>query len=213
MVNKKLEQFKKSMKENLQPVKKVSKRLEKVTKSFTKNSKSKKSKAIGYKPKLSQTLLGFANANNMPQQSAGRPPKIFKHTSPLSGKPVPAEVYYAHMREFKRLQARRVEDAKEQQIREYAKRGIPPQQIAQIQERIRQQKLLEQVQKAQQPQPQPQNIQQNQVSNEQIQQLPQGTIVPQGNKIWKYRRGEVDTDWTAFGRRQVLRGSPGSMWN
>jgi len=169
--------------------------------------------AYGYKPKLSQTLMGFANANNMPKQSAGRPAKVFKHTSPLSGKPVPAEVYYAHMRQFKNIQARRVEDAKEQQIRAYAKKGIPPSQIQQIQERIRQQKLLEQIQAQRQPQPQ---VQQNQYPTQQRQaeQLPEGTVVDRSTRVWKFRRGTVDTQVDIMGnRKQVLRGTPESFWN
>lgn len=177
--------------------------------------------AYGYSTKLSQSLLaigsGFAK---QPQTSAGRPKKIYKHTSPLSGKPVPAEVYYAHMRQFKNIQARRVEDANERQIAEYAKRGISPQQAAQIQERIRQQRLLEEIQRKMKPQVQQQAQIQSQVQQlqqqpeqyhnqqRQAEQLPEGTRVDASTRVWKNRYGVVETDWTAFGRRKIIRGLP-----
>lgn len=196
--------YKKSAVKKYKKLDKTSKKVERTAKKGFKEA----TKAYGYKRKLSQTLMGFANANNPPQASAGRPKSVFKHTSPLSGKPVPAQVYYAHMRQFKNIQARRVEDAKERQIKEYAKRGIHPSQIQMIQERLRQQKLLEQVQRQRQV-----PIQQNQIQQTQAEQLPDGTVVDESTRVWRHRRGVVDTDWTAFGKKKVVRGTPGSMWN
>ncbi len=206
---KKIQVKEKARKELLKARKKAGTTFKKITKTY------------GYRPKLSQTLLGYSRAFDTPQQAtAGRPKKIYKHTSPISGKPVPAEVYYAHMRQFKKIQARRVEDAKERQIAEYAKRGIPPSQIAQIQERIRQQKLLEQVQAQQrqipiqQVQPTQQvPTQQPRIHQTQPEQLPDGTVVDRSTNVWRHRKGVVDTEWTAFGRRKIIRGLPSSMWN
>jgi len=201
--------------------KKVSNKSEKV---FNKAGKvlNKSSKAFGYNKKLSNTLLKYAEADKV--QGPGRPPKSFKHTSPLSGKPVPAEVYYEHMRQFKRLQQRRVEDMKEQKIRELAKRGIPPSQIQQY-EQARLQAQQNQIQNQNQVKNQnpellrrialqrqiEQQMRQRQVQNPN--QLPNGTVVPRGTRIWKFRRGVVGEDWTAFGRKKVLRGTPESFWN
>lgn len=206
--------IKKNIKKNIEPIKKKSKQAEKITKSAGKVIKNI-SKSVGYKKKLSDTLMGFANADRVPQQKVGRPPKLFKHTSPFTGKPVPAEVYYEQMRAFKRLQARKVEDAKEQQLREYAKRGIPPNQIEnyqkQMAEKIRQQQMVQQLQQQRQSQPNQQfQTQQNKISPN---ELPNGVVVNSGNKIWRGRRGTVDTDWTAFGRKKVFRGRPEDMWN
>lgn len=169
-------------------------------------------KAYSYSPKLSQTLMGFSRAHNVPRQSsAGRPQKVYKHTSPLSGKPVPAQVYYAHMRQFKNIQARRVEDAKERQIAEYAKRGIPPSQMAQVQERIKQQKLLEQIKSLQsrQVQTHPTQSQMQQQAN----QLPDGVVVDRSTRVWKFRRGTVGTEGGLFGRKKKIYGVPQSFWN
>ena len=199
-----LAQYKEDIKKNIKPIKTKSKQSEKITKSAAKGFKQA-TKAIGYKKKLSQTLMGFANANNPPQQKVGRPPKLFKHTSPFTGKPIPAELYYSQMREFKRLQARKVEDAKERQLVEYAKRGVSPSQIQAVQERVRQQQILQQAM-LNQSRRQPQTQQNNQ-------QLPNGTVVDRSTNVWRHRKGVVDTDWSAFGRRTVTRGLPESMWN
>ncbi len=172
--------------------------------------------AYGYKTKLSQTLMGFSRAHDVPKQAtAGRPKKVYVHTSPLSGKPVPAQVYYAHMRQFKNIQARRVEDAKERQIVEYAKRGISPEQIAQIQAQQRQQRLIEQYQRNVQTQSQQIQGHQTQYPNQQRQaeQLHEGAVVDKSTRVWRFRRGVVGTEGGLAGRQKKIYGLPSSFWN
>lgn len=192
-----------------------------MAKKLKKDKISKVTKAYGYRKALTTNLLGFSNAFNTPQQkSVGRPKNLFKHTSPLTGKPVPAEIYYSHMREFKRLQQQRVEDMKEQKIRELAKKGIPPNQIQEYQqtqnqmtpqqlEYIRQQQILQQINARQPTQQRLTEEQARQLSK----QLPNGTVINQSTSVWKGRRATVDEDWGLFGRRKVLRGLPSSFFN
>lgn len=197
-------------------------------------------KGKGYSTTLSKNLVqqfggafGGQRVNVQKGKTGpGRPRGEFKHRSPFNGQPLPATEYYKQVREFRRVQQQTANQIDSQQIQNLARRGIPPQQAQQI---INNQQLRsvginpqpqppqltpEQIQflkRSQPPQfqrprfvPQP-NIQRQPVP---LQRLPNGTVVPQGNPIWRWRRGTVDTEVDLMGnRRQVLRGSPQSFFN
>lgn len=208
------EKYKKFIKSKKKDIAKKSNKMEKRTNAATKIYKSAK-KMYGYNPKLSNTLMKFANAN----QTAGRPKKVYKHTSPLSGKPVPAEVYYSHMRKFKNIQARKIEDAKERRIVEYAKKGYSPEQVANIQQRIKQQKFQQFIKEKamreqRQSQIQPQRPQaQEQTQQQEADKLREGTAVDKSTRVWKHRVGTVSNEGGAFGRKKKIYGLPSSFWN
>lgn len=183
----------------------------------------KKTFKVGYKPQLSKKLLSYANAFNSPQQSqgkrssAGRPKMVYIHTSPLTGKPVPAPQYYKDVRLFRRLQAQRVEDMKEQQLRQYSQQGIAPNQIQNYQAQQNQIRQLQQIQRLQQLQQQRNMQQQMQypqnVQNVNPQQLPNGMVIPMGNRIWRFQRGVVGEEGGLFGKQKKIYGAESSFWN
>jgi len=66
------------------------------------------------------------------QDSPGRPKGDYKHKDPQTGQPIPATVYYKRIRQLKREAQQQASQVDIQQIQQYAKRGIPPQQATQI---------------------------------------------------------------------------------
>lgn len=212
--------------------KSVARSAKKVSKAGSKAAKKAftGAKKVTYSRKLSRGLIsqyggvwgGQQVQNQQSQAGPGRPKNVYKHTSPFTGQPIPATEYYKQMREFRRVQARRAEDLKEQALKQYAQRGVAPSQIQNYNQQValkRQQALAQQQQQPQQLTPQQlellrrQQIQQQQIQQNPIQALPNGAVVNQATPVWKYRRGVVDTDWTAFGRKKVIRGTPGSFFN
>jgi hypothetical protein len=182
--------------------------------------------AYGARYKMSKSLLAFSNAfggtSRGGQSHPGRPKQVYVHRSPFTGKPIPAPLYYKEMRAFKNLQQNKAETIQTQRTRQYAQRGIPPQQMQQIQQQVQQQQVIRQMQmqrpqpqQYQQPyqtQPQPQMVQPQQLQ-QQAQQLPNGTVIPRGNSVWKFRRGIVGTEGGLMGRQQKVYGLPESFWN
>lgn len=172
---------------------------------------SRVSKAYGYRYKASKSLLGMASAFGTPQRGGqthpGRPKNVYVHRSPFTGKLIPAPLYYKEKRQFDNLQQKRAEGVQNQRIRQYAQRGIPPQQIQQltpsasveggtytpqpVQQEIRRPQIQLRPQPTQSqwqrtPMVQPQAYQQ------QVQQLPNGTVIPKGTQVWKFRRGLLE---------------------
>jgi len=183
--------------------KKLDKKLEKITKSSG-NAINKISESYGYKKTLSTNLLKtfVGSDNKVKQKTAGRPKLVFIHTSPFTNKPIPAPQYYKELRAFKRMQKLRAENMQEQQLKQYAQRGISPNQLKEIQERARQQQLLQQ-QRQQIPKQNNQNP---------INQLQNGTIIQTGNRIW-HSNAVVGEEGGLFGRQKKIYGAESSFWN
>lgn len=161
----------------------------------------KASKLVGYKQTLSKTLLGYSNAFNPPEQKkVGRPKLIYVHTSPFTGKPVPAPEYYRQLRAYKRIQTQKAEDLKEKQFNQFAQRGIAPSQVQDYQQRLRQLQQLQQIQQSPQ-----------QYTNQAP--LQRGQVIPAGTRVWKFRRGTVGQEGGLFGPVQKVYGLPQSFWN
>lgn len=179
--------------------------------------------AYKYRYKMSKSLLAFSNAfggtSRGGQSTPGRPKMVYVHRSPFSGKPIPASMWYKEMRLFRKLQQDKAEGVQRQTVRQLAQRGVPPQQMQQMQQQVpvrqlpmvRPQMTMPQFQQpVRQPLPPmvtPQQLQQ------QAQQLPNGTIIPRGNSVWKFRRGIVGTEGGLMGRQQKVYGLPESFWN
>lgn len=191
-------------------------------------------KAYKYSPKLSSNLMRQFTASANPssggrtQAGPGRPRGVLKHRSPFNGQPIPATEFYKQMRAFRRQQSQTADQIQTQRQAQFARQGVPPSQIQQaVQQRMQQQFLMQQ-QMQRQPQPYRQNIPpqfqrpvvpsrpiQLPNSNQQIDinNLPDGTIIPMGNANWKFARGKVGTDWGLFGRRKVIFGAESSFTN
>jgi hypothetical protein len=184
-----------------------------------------KSAAGAYKAKanMSKSLLAFSNAfggtTRGGQSHSRRPKQVYVHRSPFTGKPIPAPLYYKEMRAFKNLQTNKAENIQVQRTRQYAQRGVPPQQIQQVQQQqaIRQIQMQrppqqQQVQQPYQTQPHPQMVQPQQLQ-QQAQQLPNGTVIPLGTRVWKFQRGVVGEEGGLFGKQKKIYGAEQSFWN
>lgn len=143
------------------------------------------------KPKASTSSALMSLFHNKQTQSSsnikrpvGRPKGILKYKSPFSGKPIPAQQFYAEMRRVKRIQESRIEQAQIAQLQRQAAR--PPQPVQRPQ------------------QPVPQQVQQ-------IQRLPTSVTQP---TIWKRQAYvAIERDPWTNQPKQVIRGVPESMWN
>jgi hypothetical protein len=163
-----------------------------------------------YKKTLSTNLMNQFTESAKPRP-VGRPQGVMKHVSPFTGKPVPAEVYYSQVREVKRLQAQQADKVQLQRQQQFAKQGVAPNQIQNvIQQRMQQQFIRQQQMQSQVPQ----RMQTQQVPNNiPVSQLPEGTIVPAGNKIWRFGRGVVGSEGGLFGPVKKIYGTERSFWN
>jgi hypothetical protein len=195
---------------------------------------------IKFSPQGRNTLLQYANAfggtpvrisksgNGKSLNPVGRPRGSLKHRSPFNGQPIPALEFYKQIREFKRIQSQRANAIEEQGMAAFASQGVPPRQIPLALQRQtplppRTQPFqgsrppqFQRTPPIQRPFPPRPPIPQNQVPNIQrrmLQTLPNGTVIPQGTPVWKWRRGTVGTDWGLFGRHQVIYGAPQSFFN
>lgn len=172
------------------------------------------SSAVKYSPKLSKTLLGYANAFTGGQSSSqrvqvgpGRPKMVYKHRSPFTGKPIDAPSYYKEVRAFRRLQEQRASGVQQQQLQQLAKRGVSPSQAQIIQQRMMQQRLLDANQNQMNQQ------QSNQVQMQQS-RLPPPQVQTSIRPIWR-RQNVVRTERDAFGNvKEILSGNdPRNFWN
>jgi hypothetical protein len=165
-----------------------------------------------YKKTLSTNLMNQFTESAKPRP-VGRPQGVMKHVSPFTGKPVPAEVYYSQVREVKRLQAQQADKVQLQKQQQFAKQGVAPNQVQNvIQQRMQQQFIRQQQMQSQVPQ-RPKMQTQQVPNNIPASQLPEGTIVPAGNHIWRYGRGVVGHEAGLFGPVKKIYGTEKSFFN
>lgn len=176
-------------------------------KTFTKALKNTK-KAYSYSGKTSNYFLNFGNQRGpQVQRSVGRPKGEFKHVDPFTKKAIPATIYYQRKKLFDRIAQQRANLEDQKKIQQLAKRGIPPEQAkiivdnAQIRSVIPMRQEVAETRNVDVP--------------EEYRNVPlqRGQVIDRSTRVWKYRRGELDRDWTAFGSKVVERGSPKAMWN
>lgn len=186
--------------------------------------------AVTYRKALSSNLTRTFSGQQRPstqqrvKAGPGRPagPASYKHRDPQTGQPIPATLYYKRIKEVRRQaqQAAQLRDLKA--IQELGKRGIPPQQAQQIVDSKQLQSVGVQPQQFQQQQAQqqftPEQLRQMQLQQMQQQQYQQqaqqnGQVIPQGTRVWKYRRGVVGEEGGLNGRVQKVYGVPQSFWN
>lgn len=154
------------------------------------------------------------------RRPVGRPrgPASFKWRDPQTGQPIPATVYYRRVKEVRRQAEQQARQKNLQAIQEMAKRGIPPQQAQQV---IQQRQMPQANYPPQMQRPlTPEEIQRLMVQRQMQQQgqvnpnqLPNGTIIPMGNRIWKFQRGVVGEEGGLFGKVKKIYGSESSFWN
>jgi hypothetical protein len=139
---------------------------------------------------------GSSRSSQGSNRPVGRPRGVFRHTSPITGKAIPATVYYKELRNIRRQQSNLAQQRQLAYQQAMARRGIQPQQV---QAQMPQQQVIAR------PMPQQQQIQPQRMPIQPIQQQPRS--------IWN-RQGYVAQEVDAFGRvRQVVRGRPESFWN
>ena len=167
------------------------------------NIVKKLSKVVGYKKELASNLTKdfMSQSQSGGTKRVGRPQGYRTHTSPFSGKPIPATQFYKEMRLFRRQQQVLGERINEQRLQNAARQGVTPQQLQQI--NMQRQMMQQQIQ--QNPNMQmPQN-------NQNVPIRPQ----IQNQSIWNRRNQppQVMRDWDLFGTKIVERGSVHAMWN
>jgi hypothetical protein len=148
-----------------------------------------------------KTFAGVQPKSSKGNKSVGRPRNIDVHRSPLTGKPVPAQIYNKEMRFIRRRQQDMATQRQLQLQQQFANRGITPQQAQMIE-------LQRQLQ-ARQVQMQPRQMPTQQV----ISMPPPTQIQAQQPSIWR-RQGYLAEEVDILGnRKQVVRGTPQSFWN
>lgn len=111
-------------KEKMKAAEKRLKRYNLVGKAMKKTEKLRKPKVVSKKAIIRKIIM---KEGETIQRGPGRPAGVYKHTSPITGKKVPATEYYQHLKQRRR---RMKETATQAQIREQAimaRRGVPPQ--------------------------------------------------------------------------------------
>lgn len=208
-----IEKTKKVLSETKQGLKKVFVRKTKKT------NLNKLRTPISYKRNLPSNLMkmyggatGGASQQSQGQRPVGRPRGEFKHRSPFTGKPIPAQVYNKQIRQFRRVQEQQANQIDRQQISQLAKRGIPPEQAMQIVN-------ARQMQSVQQPQ-----LSQEQIRQLMIQKIQEQNQIPQQMRepiqsqavrpIWR-RQGTIRYERDIFGNIKVVEGgnNPKNFWN
>ena len=140
-------------------------------------------------------------------RSVGRPRAVFIHRSPLTGKPVPAQIYNKEMRFIRRRQNDIATQRQLQLQQQLAQRGITPQQAQQME--LMRQLQARQVQMQPRQMPTPQVIQRPMPQQAQI----QAQEMPPQRSIWNRQQGQVVQDAGLFGRRLIKTGTVESFWN
>lgn len=150
---------------------------------------------------------GQAVKSQKGQKNVGRPRSVYVHRSPLTGKPVPAQVYNKEMRFIRRRQSDIATQRQLQIQQNMARQGITPQQAQQIE--------LQRYLQARQPRQMPTQQVIVQPMPSQAQDMPQAGQVqpPQQPSIWRRQQGQIVTDSGLFGRRLIRTQTPESFWN
>jgi hypothetical protein len=117
----------------------------------------------------------------MSSGKVGRPAGVMKHQSPFNGQPISATEFYKQMRAFRRVQAQQAEKVQAVRQAQFAKQGVPPQQIQQV----IMQRQMQQAQMAKQQMPQQQQMQRPQMQPQQFpaQQVPMGSRGLVGRRV------------------------------
>lgn len=114
------------------------------------------------------------------KKSVGRPRGVYKHKHPITGKPLPATVYYKVVRRLKRRAKALPQEIQIRRQIALARRGITPQQAQQIQ-------AQQQIQQGQQVRQMPRRMQ----------RLPKGMVIMNGQQF------KVETDILS-GRKRLV---------
>lgn len=132
-------------------------------------------------------------------RGVGRPRGVFRHTSPITGKPIPAAIYYKELRAVRRHQSNLAQQRQLAIQQNMARQGITPQQAQQIE-------LIRQLQARQMPVQQAISRPMPSQAQIQAQEMPQ-------RSIWNRGQGQIVQDAGLFGRRLIRTGVPESFWN
>ena len=200
------------------------------TVTYRKPPKTKKASKVEPIRKLGRQLTGQAPSEKV-YEGAGRPKKSYKvRINPFTGKPVamPAEQYYELLRRYKAQQRIVSERTDTAQIARLARRGIPPEQAAEIVDqrqliRAGVQPVQPQMDEMEEIQTMPiQPIQQQEARVDEIQEevadmpvgyhrLPDGRVVPNSIHRFPDRRYKIVTDLMT-GRKMIQPIPPRERW-
>ena len=185
-------------------VKRIPTRVEKKLKSY--EPKKVKSKAVIIRQAAGKLFNAPKKKSGVKRDRPGRPAGVYIHTSPLTGKRVPATVYYKH----KKIVRRKFKETSEQQLlREQAvlaRRGIPPQLTKDRQEARLQEFQGDENDYKEEPAQTPEEVQ---VQPEEIQ--PEVSAVPHQPQYYTQPKYRVVTD-IMTGRKLIKPIPPKEAW-